>query len=144
MTNGLYPPDYTSEIGVVRILIPDTAQDDLDEYLFSDAQIEALLSLHSSNVLRTAAQAKDILATDNVLLLKVLRTDDLSVNGAQVAAELRLQAKQLRDQANDEDALGSNDSFQIVYPQGEAYPEGVMLPYGRIVSEIARVPWPEI
>jgi len=53
------PPNYSTAIGQVRLLIPDTEQlDNLDnvattaEYLFSDAQIQALLSLYSDNVKR--------------------------------------------------------------------------------------------
>lgn len=140
MTNGNYPPDYTTSVGQVRLLIPDaqpTPAPDL-EYIFGDAQITALLGLFNGNVKRAAAQAKDIIATDQVLLLKVVRTDDLSVDGAKVAAELRIQAKSLRDLADRDDEVDVLDYFTIVYPTQTAYPEGVPL-YGRSRVEIIEI-----
>lgn len=139
-TNGIAPPDYTSDVGLVRLLVPDTAVDDADEFLFSDDQIDALLSLYGGNVKRAAAQAKDIIASDTVMLLKVIRTDDLQVDGAKVAAELRAQAKALRDQA---DAAAQDelfDYFQIVYPQTDFYPEAVPV-WGRARVEIVEGRW---
>jgi hypothetical protein len=134
------PVDYTTTVGHVRLLIPDTAVDDDSNYLFSDEQVETLLSLYGDNVKRAAAQAKDIIATDQVLLLKVVRTDDLTVDGAKVATELRLQAKALRDQADNEDG----DYFNIVYPYGSvAWPEGTIPRYGRQLT-VGEVPWPAV
>lgn len=115
----VFPADYTTDVGQVRLLIPDTAQDALG-YLFSDEQITAFLSLFSGSVKRAAAQAKDTIATDQTLLMKVVRTDDLAVDGPKVGAELRLQAKTLRDQADRGDEAW--DFFQIVYPDHQPYP----------------------
>lgn len=144
MANGLYPTDYASAVGHVRLLIPDTAVDTDENYIFSDEQINALLGLFNGSAKRAAAQAKDIIATDQLLLIKVVRTDDLSVDGAKVAAELRLQAKALRDQADAEDQAEVFDYFQIVYPQAQAYPEAVPV-WGRHLVEVAPVedhsPW---
>lgn len=109
------PVDYSTDIGKVRTLIPDVVED-ADGYLFSDEQITVLLGLYNDNIKRAAAQAKDILATDTALLLKVLRTDDLSVNGAATAAELRQQAKQLREQADADDNAGVSEYFDVIYP----------------------------
>lgn len=141
MSNGLNPPDYTTDAGLVRLLIPDTAVDSDGDYLFGDDQIDGLLGLFGGSIKRAAAQAKDIIATDQVLLLKVLRTDDLSVNGAQVAAELRLEAQSLRDQVDASDSLEASDYFNIVYPSPTGYPEAVPVPWGRQVS-VGPVPWP--
>lgn len=130
MVNGYYPTDYTTPVGQTRLLIPDTAVDDAFNYIFSDVQIESLLGLFNGNVKRAAAQAKDVMATDTVLLLKYVRTDDLTVDGPKVAAELRLQAKSLRDQADNEDEAGVFDYFQIVYPDYETtHPEATPYPY---------------
>jgi hypothetical protein len=143
MANGTYPPDYLTSVGQVRLLIPDTAVDATLDYLFSDTQISALLTLFPS-VKRAAAQAKDIIAADTVMLLKVVRTDDLSVDGAKVAAELRAQAKQLRDSADKDDEEGVLDYFAIVFPDRSVYPEAVPV-WGRHLVEIAEVedhsPW---
>jgi hypothetical protein len=129
------PPDYLTGVGQVRLLVPDVALDENNAYLFSDDQITSLLLLFNDNVKRAAAQAKDILATDTAMLLKVVRTDDLSVDGAKLATELRLQAKALRDQADDEDAQGVSDAFEIIYPNQDCYPEAVPM-WGRHRVEI--------
>lgn len=124
--------DYGTDIGKVRVLIPDVVED-ADGYLFSDEQIEVLLGLYNDNIKRAAAQAKDILATDTALLLKVLRTDDLSVDGAKTAAELREQAKALRAQADADEASGAAEYFDVVYPEqcGVTHIEGVGVYYHR-------------
>lgn len=124
--------DYDTNIGKVRVLIPDVVED-ADGYLFSDEQITVLLGLYNDNIKRAAAQAKDILATDTALLLKVLRTDDLSVDGAKTAAELREQAKALRVQADADEASGAAEYFDVVYPEqcGVTHIEGVGVYYHR-------------
>lgn len=124
--------DYETNIGKVRVLIPDVVED-ADGYLFSDEQITVLLGLYNDNIKRAAAQAKDILATDTALLLKVLRTDDLSVDGAKTAAELREQAKALRAQADADEASGAAEYFDVVYPEqcGVTHIEGVGVYYHR-------------
>lgn len=113
----VYPADFTSPAGQVRLLIPDTAQDENDEYIFTDGQIAAFLSIYKDNIKRAAAQALDVLATDTALLLKVVRTDDLQVDGVKVAAELRARAKSLREDADADDYEdAAAEGFQVVYP----------------------------
>lgn len=117
----LYPPDYASVVGQIRLLIPDTEQlGDLADssltpaYIFSDAQIQAFATLYSNNVKRAAAQAKLVLATSEALISKVIKTDDLQTDGAKLGAELRAQAKALQDEA-DKDALqDSYEAFEVV------------------------------
>lgn len=106
----IVPPDYTTDLGMVRLLIPDTSS---TGYIFSDSQITALLAMFPTSVKRAAAQAKDIIASDTVMLLKVIKTNDLQVDGAKVAAELRMQAMELRAQAQLED---TGDFFSLNYP----------------------------
>lgn len=117
----LYPPDYATGIGQVRLLIPDTEQLDnpatstVDAtYIFDDHQIQAFLSLYASSVKRAAAQAKLVLATSETLISKVIRTDDLQTDGAKLGAELRAQAKELQDQAEKEELYDSYEEFEIV------------------------------
>lgn len=121
--SDITPPNYSTTIGQVRLLIPDTEQlDNLDnsattaEYLFSDAQIQALLSLYSDNVKRAAAQAKMILATSEALINKVIRTTDYTTDGAKLGAELRAQAKALQDEAANDDLADSYETFIVAPP----------------------------
>jgi hypothetical protein len=135
MANGEYPPNYTEAVGKVRILIPDADTDTGDvngDYLFSDEQIESILGLYNDSIKRATAALIDTIANDQALLYKVVRTDDLSVNGAQVADALRKRAQSLRDEANNDDDGDLEDAVQIVYPAtGGFIPEGTMPVYGR-------------
>lgn len=117
------PPDYSTAVGQVRLLIPDTEElDNLAEpsasssYIFGDAQIQAFLSLYGSNVKKAAAQAKLVLATSEALINKVIRTTDYTTDGAKLGAELRAQAKMLQDEAAMDDLADSYESFVIAPP----------------------------
>lgn len=123
-TPDIYPPDYATAVGQVRLLIPDTEQlentsnpEAEDAYIFDDHQIQAFLSLYSDNVKRAAAQAKLVLATSESLINKVIRTADYTTDGAKLGAELRAQAKQLQEEADRDDLVDSYDSTFIVVPQ---------------------------
>jgi hypothetical protein len=115
------PPDYSSAIGQVRLLIPDveqlsdTANPAADvAFLFSDGQITALLALYASSIKRSAAQAKLILATSEALINKVIRTADYTTDGAKLGAELRAQAADLRAEADKDDSEDSYEEISIV------------------------------
>jgi hypothetical protein len=119
----LFPPDYATAIGQVRLLIPDTEQlldpsgtYDHGEYIFSDPQIQAFLTLYSNNVKRAAAQAKLVLATSEALINKVIRTADYNTDGAKLGAELREQSKQLQAEADKDDLVDAYDSSFTVVP----------------------------
>lgn len=114
------PPDYSSAIGQVRLLIPDTEQlEDVKEpsanpaYIFSDGQIQAFLTLYSNNIKKAAAQAKMTLATSEALINKVISTYDFSTDGAKVATELRAQAQALREEADLDIKFESSETFIV-------------------------------
>ncbi|NBU93961.1 MAG: hypothetical protein EBS18_05415 [Actinobacteria bacterium] len=122
--SDITPPDYFTQIGQVRLLIPDTEQlenpKDLSEdpqYIFSDAQIQAFLALYNSNIKRAAAAAKLALATSEALISKVIKTYDFATDGAKLGAELRAQAKQLQDEAREDDMYDSFETFIVVSPK---------------------------
>lgn len=100
----------STEVMKVRALIPDL---DANDYIFTNLQIDLYLEIYSGNVRRAAAAAINAIAVDEALLLKVVRTDDLSVNGAQVAEVLRKRAKDLNDEADAIDTAEA-DIFMMV------------------------------
>jgi len=115
------PPDYSTVIGQIRLLVPDVEQlanlsnpATAAAFIFSDAQIQAFATMYSNNVKRAAAQAKLVLATSEALINKVIRTDDLQTDGAKLGAELRAQAVELNRQADQDDFNDSYDAFEIV------------------------------
>lgn len=121
------PPDYSTVVGQIRLLIPDVDQltdpanpTNAAAYIFNDSQIQAFAALYSNNVKRAAAQAKLVLATSEALINKVIRTSDYTTDGAKLGAELRAQAKQLQEEADKDDAVDSYDEF-IVVPQSQKW-----------------------
>ena len=115
------PPNYSTAVGQVRLLIPDVEQLDNPKdpaadpaYIFNDDQIQAFITLYNDNVKRAAAQAKLVLATSEALISKVIKTDDLSTDGAKLGAELRAQAAELRKEADADDLADASDAFDIV------------------------------
>lgn len=132
--------DYGTDVGQVRLLIPDTATDDgtpQGSFVFSDEQISAFLDIAGGNVLRAAAHAMVALANDQALLLKHIRTYDLALNGPMVAEALRKSAEGLREEADkSEQAEGLEDAFEVVsFGSETCWPEGAVTPtYGRIMG----------
>jgi hypothetical protein len=105
--------DPSTALGRVRLLIPDL---DAEHLLFVDDQLAAFLDLEGDNVRRAAACALETLASNEAMVSKVIRTQDLSTDGVKVAAELRARAAHLRalaDRADDE-ADGDGSGFGIV------------------------------
>jgi len=107
--------DPTTAQGKVRLLLNDV--DDPD-YVFTDDEIDAFLALEGDNVKRAAAQAIDTNATNEALASKVLRTQDLSTNGAAVAKEMRAHADRLRAQADREDGESDDGAYYDISPTG--------------------------
>jgi hypothetical protein len=105
--------DPTTDLGKVRMLIPDRVEETL---IFQDEEIEAYLSMNDSNFRRAAAEALETIASDEALTLKVITTLDLSTNGASLSSALLERAKVLRaqaDRADDTDEGGSFDYAEM-------------------------------
>jgi hypothetical protein len=111
--------DPATDAGKVRLLLNDTAA----PFVFADEEIDAFLELEGGIVKRAAAQAIDTNADNEALASKVLRSQDLSTDGAKVADALRKRAAVLRAQADVEDPETSQ-YFEIVNTVGpECGPE---------------------
>lgn len=104
------PPSDTHR--QTRLLITDT---DPANRLFSTLQLADFLAMNSGNIRRAAAQALDVLAANEALVSKVIKTKDLSTDGAKTADALRKQAAELRRQADaGEDITDDSTGFEIV------------------------------
>ena len=108
------PIDYTSPVGQVRLLVGDVT----DPFIFQDEQIEAFLAVSGDNIKRAAASALLVIAGNEALLYKYVRTDDLLVDGPKTAAELRQQADDLKEEAAAEEAEDF-EHFRLDYPAGD-------------------------
>lgn len=107
--------DPTTDTGYVRLLLSDIKE--APDQIFTDAEIAAFLA-REGGPLRAAAQALDTIADNEALTSKVIRTQDLTTDGAKVADSLRARAKALRGQADDTDEGSDSYGFEIVggYP----------------------------
>jgi hypothetical protein len=103
------PIDYTTDAGRVRLLIPDTVEAD---FLFTDEQVGAFLAMEGG-VKKAAALALETVASSEVMVSKVIKTQDLSTDGAKVSDALLKRAASLRQQADDEADLDEG-AFGIV------------------------------
>jgi len=104
--------DPTTSRGLVRLLLNDVG----DPWVFQDAEIDAFLTLEGQSVKKAAAQAIDANATNMVLAMRVLRTQDVSTDGAKVATAMREHATALRTQADESDDEGA--FFDVVSLDG--------------------------
>jgi hypothetical protein len=104
------PIDYTTAAGQVRALIPDVDEANL---LFTDDQIDAYLAIEGGIVKRAAAVALETAASNEALVSKVIRTQDLQTDGAKVSDALLKRAAELRRQV-DEDDPGTSGSLMII------------------------------
>jgi len=95
--------DPTTSRGLVRLLLNDVG----DPWVFQDAEIDAFLTLEGASVKKAAAQAIETNATNMVLAMRVLRSQDVATDGAKVADAMRAQAKSLREQADTSDDDGA-------------------------------------
>lgn len=119
MANDIFPPDFTTDVGKVRSLIADTMQLDYDEsdrprYRIPDNQIESFLEISEGKIYAAAASALISIAVNEALISKVIKTEDLQTDGAKLATELRLNARDLfnkQKELDDIDAGKRGDSF---------------------------------
>lgn len=121
-------PEVASQIRLVRLLLNDVAAADSGERVFSDVDIVDFLTLEGWNTKRAAAQAIDTNADNEALASKVLRTQDLSTDGAKVADALRKRAAALRDQADREDDESDDGAYFEIVPGRTPRPELTGIP----------------
>lgn len=115
----------------VRLLIADVSTDPAKQIL-TDPQVEGYLEIEDGNVKLAAASALDAIASSEVLVAKVIRTQDLATDGAKVADALRKHAASLRAQVEKAAADAAAEDafvFDIVDVEDEPeWPERTALP----------------
>lgn len=108
--------DLGTPRGMVRLLV-----NDVDEAtgVFQDDEIDAFLEMEGEAVKLAAAQAIDSNADNEALASKVLRTQDLQVDGAKLADVLHQRAENLRNQHFND--LEGDGYFGIVEEPGYGF-----------------------
>lgn len=125
---GTAPLDPTSPVGQVRLLVGDKSPSEIamgvGTYMwFSDDEIRGLLALENDRIKMAAYRILMTVAQSQALILKKFTSADLAVDGPSIAAEIRLQAKMLRDEVSDEAALAAVDYVNVVPTGGPAFPD---------------------
>lgn len=128
---GLFPPDYSSPVGKVRLLIHDVDQYDNEYNYFSDTELNAYLDIYGLNVKLAAARALDAIADSAILIERKIRTDDLQTDGPAVGNALRKSAESLREEALQEalDASVQDDIRFDDLPGGYDYYPAELAPW---------------
>lgn len=139
---GVAPFAPATEVGQFRVLYPDVVYTDLDpveagygdyEYL-SDDEITALVTAAGS-VYRALGVYFIQLAGQAAKASQSVKDHDLAIDSTKRAADLRAQAKEWFDLADEQDA-GSEDAFDIVEFDrcGSVIPEATIAQYGRVYT----------
>lgn len=102
--------DLKTDAGRVRLLIPDRSE---AEPLFQDEELQAFIDLEGS-VKSAAALALETAASDQAMVLKVIRLLDLQTDGARVAEALLKRAESLRAQDAAAEVDGLIDIAEMV------------------------------
>jgi hypothetical protein len=116
------PYDPATPVGQVRLLVVDTTSDPV----FDDNEINAFLALNDQTVKLAAAQALDVIASDEALTSKRITDHDLSTDGPATAAALRAHAKSLRAEAELERSRSDDEGyFEIIAPDPDCWPSTI-------------------
>jgi hypothetical protein len=122
MATDVNPLDPTTPVGQLRLLISDSQlrTDPGDpsapaEYYFSDLFLEGFLALNGGNLKLAAADALLALATNESMVSKKIRKENLQTDGPAVTNALRLVAQDYRTQGKaDRDLEDSADGTFLV------------------------------
>lgn len=107
--------DVSTDVGKVRMLIPDR---DYDNKFFDNEELTAMLLMEGSNAKAAAALALETMASDQAMVLKVIRVLDLTTDGQKTSQALLERAALLRAQAALDDEAeegGAFDVAEVVY-----------------------------
>lgn len=110
--------NYYALVDDVRLL---TADLDTGNPVLSEEQYNKLLALYKGDTRRAAARALRIMAASEVLISKVIKTQDLSTDGRAVSAELRALAEQLDAEAEAEDTAAGGSYASYIPPGCTGY-----------------------
>lgn len=116
-------PPPSDEQRRTRLLINDT---DPANRFFSTLELNDFLAMNGNSPRKAAAQALEVIAANEALVSKKIRTQDLQTDGPAVAKELRELAKALRQQASEGDDDAEATGFEIAeFEPYQSWPERV-------------------
>lgn len=105
-----YTYDITNNIGRVRRTIPDRVEADA---IWTDEEIDSFLSDEGNNWRRATALALETMASDHLLVLKVIKVQNIETNTDRMASAMLRRAQALREQAKDAES-DDGDAWDII------------------------------
>lgn len=109
------------EIAAIRVLVPDTDAiygDDEDQYLFSDPEYGSFYSVARGNIVRAAGYAMIAIGNSEGIISKVIKTQDLQTNGADLQAQFRQAGTMMLNRADKEEANEDMyHGFELIFPK---------------------------
>lgn len=105
-----YTYDPTTDIGRVRRTLPDKTE---SEAFWTDEEINSFLVDEDNDWRRATALALETMASDDLLVLKAIKIQNLETNVDRTASVLLKRAASLRQLAADADAA-SGDAFDVI------------------------------
>ena len=93
--------DPTTNEGKVRLLLADTDTADATKQVFTDAEIDAFLSLADNSILLAAAYGADSVVSSATRVAVMYRAVGFTIDRRDIPKTMRLQAEVWRKQAND-------------------------------------------
>ena len=121
---GVYPPDYTTLAGKVRVLVGDTDPAPMTDTgdtthgqyaWYSDVELEALGDLNGGNPKRVAIWVLGIVPLNQAMLLKKWTSDDLVVDGPAIIRGMEATLKRLSAEVDAETLASGDDEYFEVY-----------------------------
>lgn len=123
---GVYPPDFTTLAGIVRLLVGDTDPEPMTDTgdtthgqyaWYSDVELEALGLQYSSNPKRVAIWILSVVPLNQAMMLKKWTTDDLAVDGPSIVKGMENTLKRLAAEV-DADVVNAGDNEGFIVSGG--------------------------
>lgn len=105
--------DLSTDVGRIRRTIPDK---DEDEAFWTDEELESFLADAGNNWRRATAIILETMAADDLIVLKVMEVQNVTVSADRVMAAMLKRAQRLREDATEEEnnAGDAFDSAEVV------------------------------
>lgn len=107
--------DLGTDIGKVRLLIPDT---DTDDALFSDEELQVFLDLEDDEIEGAVARALETIAGDQMLVFRVnVRSDDGTVTASETTKLMLQRAREFRERVDSVLVISGGETWLSAAPE---------------------------
>lgn len=105
-----YTYDLSTTVGKVRRTVPDKV---VDNYIWTDEEIQSFLDDSGGNWRRASALILETMASDDLIVLKVVKIHNLETNTDRLMSAMLKRAASLRAEAATEEANSADSDFEV-------------------------------